>query len=67
MNEPNTYNFSFRCFFPSDDGARFSRHYQRLPLSDLSRWIDAYRFTHPDCLSISCKIWFTEAPQYDDD
>lgn len=65
MNEMDSYNVSFRCFFPSDDGARFTSHYQRLSLSDLPKWFEAYRFTHPTCLSISCKVWFTELEQQD--
>ena len=66
MTEQETYNFSFRCYFPSDDGVRYSTHYQRLALSDLPRWLDAYRFTHPNCLSISSKIWFTEQEASED-
>ena len=57
MNEE--YNFSFRCFFGS---MRYNSHYQRLALCDVPKWIDCYRFTHPNCQSISMKIWFTEPP-----
>ena len=57
MNEE--YNISFRCFF---GGMRYNSHYQRLSLADIPRWLDAYRFTHPNCVSISMKIWFTEPP-----
>ena len=53
------YNFSFRCFF---GGTSYNAHYQRLRLSDVARWIEAYRFTHPNCTSISFKVWFTEMP-----
>lgn len=58
--KPKEYNVSFRCFFPSEDGPKFNSHYQRLSLRDLPRWVEAYQFTHPTCLSVSCKIWFTE-------
>ena len=60
MNE--TYNFSFRCYFPSAEGPRFSTHYQALPLCDVPRCLDAYRFTHPTCISITMKVWFSECP-----
>ena len=58
MNEQTTYNFSFRCYFPSDEDPCYTTHYQRLPLSDVPRWLEAYRFTHPDCVAISCKVWW---------
>lgn len=47
--------FSFRCFFP--DG-HSNDHYQELYLMDVPLWIQAYKFTHPGCVSISVKIWF---------
>lgn len=31
---------------------------QTLSLSDIGKWIDCYRFTHPDCISVSVKVWF---------
>ena len=62
MRKKETYNVSFRCFYQNtnNDGPVFSTHYQAMPLSDIPRWLEAYRFTHPDCLSISLKGWFTE-------
>lgn len=60
MPEQN-YTFSFRCYFPNDNGVNFSTHYQQLALSDVPRWIEAYRFTHPTCISISVKVWFNSA------
>ena len=62
-----TYPLSFRCYFPSDDGASFVTKYQRLPLKDVAKWVKAYQFTHPNCLSISVKIWLTEREECDDD
>lgn len=44
---------SFRCFFPSGDSLD---KVQELYLDEISRWIDAYLFTHPCCCSISVKI-----------
>lgn len=66
MNEQNTYNISFRCYFDSEDGQRYTNHYQRLNVNDLPKWIEAYRFTHPNCLSISVKVWFTDRQDDDD-
>lgn len=63
MPEQPVYNFSFRCFFPTEEGSEepnFSSHYQRLALSDLPRWIDSYKFTHPNCQSLTCKMWFVD-------
>ena len=57
------YNVSFRCFFDNEDGVHFTTHYIPLfPLQDIPRWVDSYKFTHPNCTSISCKVWFGAAP-----
>lgn len=63
---PEIYNVSFRCFFPGSDETRYSTHYQPLPLTDIPRWLDAYRFTHPNCISITAKVWFTDQPSVPD-
>lgn len=31
-----------------------------MPLTDIKKWVEAYRFTHPNVQSISIKIWFDE-------
>ena len=49
---------SFRCYFP-DGGV--CNHYQSLPLFDISKWIESYRFTHPNCSAISVKVWFPDS------
>ena len=56
MHSSKTYDVSFRCYFP-DGGA--CNHYQCMPVSDVPLWIDCYKFTHPNCISISVKIWFS--------
>ena len=69
MKETPTYNFSFRCHYPGSDPTLpppYTQHRQRLKLTDLPKWIECYRFTHPDCESISVKIWFTELPAAED-
>jgi len=63
MNTQEIYNFSFRCYFDGADGPSYTTHYQPLPISDIPRWLDAYRFTHPDCKAISVKIWFRDGDQ----
>lgn len=70
MNEK--YNTSFRCFFQTEDGMHYSTHYQpQFSLADIPRWVDSYRFTHPNCVSISCKLWFGDSDNdkyaYDED
>lgn len=61
MNEK--YNVSFRCFFDAESGTNFTTHYVPLfPLTDIPRWVDSYKFTHPNCTSISVKVWFGAAP-----
>lgn len=48
---------SFRCYFP---GGGYNTHRQELALEAIPVWIEAYRFTHPTCRSISIKVWFEE-------
>lgn len=51
-----TYSISFRCYF----GKNFTTHRQEMPLKDIPKWIEAYIFTHPECRSISVKVYFRE-------
>lgn len=55
------YNMSFRCYF-DNDGDRdqhYTTHYVPMfDVADIPRWVDSYKFTHPNCTSLSCKIWF---------
>ena len=54
------YNVSFRCFFDNEEGTHFTTHYNvDFKVADIPRWIDSYKFTHPNCTSISVKVWFT--------
>lgn len=48
------YYVSIRCYY--EDGQ--TTHRQEIKLSDIAKWIEAYRFTHPNVQSISAKIWF---------
>ena len=52
------FDVSFRCYYPN--GASCDKH-QSLLLADIPKWIDAYKFTHPDCVSITVKVWFNSS------
>lgn len=56
-----TRNISFRCYFPSATGPEYNTHYRVMETEDIPKWLDAYQFTHPDVLSISCKVWFNDS------
>lgn len=60
------YNVSFRCFFDGDGVPHFTTHYlPQFPVKDIPKWISAYRFTHPNCTALSCKVWFVNGAGYD--
>lgn len=46
---------SFRCYYKSGN------HCDKIAfieLAEIEEWIYCYKFTHPDCTSISIKLWF---------
>lgn len=45
---------NFRCYMTS---AEPYDHYRTIDTNDIDRWIEAYQFTHPNCTSITVKIW----------
>lgn len=51
------YNVNFRCYYPNGN---CNDHRRRMDAGDIPRWIDSYKFTHPDCISISIKVWFDD-------
>lgn len=51
------FDLSIRCHYPNGDQ---TRHRQAMKLADIPKWIEAYKFTHPNCTSISVKIWLTD-------
>lgn len=62
MDYTEQYNVSFRCFYDNDGVPHYNNHYApQFPISDIPRWIDSYKFTHPTCTSMSCKIWFVNS------
>lgn len=52
------FGLSFRCYFPGDKN--IVTHYQDIPLTDIPKWVEAYKFTHPNVVSITVKIWLDE-------
>lgn len=46
---------SFRCYYT--DGQPCN-HYRELAMEDVGKWMDAYKFTHPNCVAITVKVWF---------
>lgn len=60
------HNMSFRCFFKNAFPTYTTHYMPDFPVSDIPRWFDAYRFTHPNCTSISCKVWFVDGEGNED-
>ena len=53
-----TFKFSFHCFFPKDPIP--TKKVQELTIAEIPKWIEAYKFTHPNCEAISLKMWFND-------
>ena len=51
------FNISFRCHYSNGE---FTTHRQDLKIADIPKWIESYKFTHPECVSISFKLWFSD-------
>ena len=51
------FDISIRCQYSNGEQ---TKHRQPLKLSDIPKWIDAYKFTHPGCEAITVKIWFAD-------
>lgn len=49
------YDISFRCFY--ENGCT-TNHLQLLSLADIPKWIECYKFTHPEVKSITVKVCF---------
>ena len=63
---PEKYNVSFRCFFDNDGDPHFTTHYiPQFNIREIPKWISAYRFTHPNCTALTCKVWFVNDPSYE--
>ncbi len=55
------YSVSFRCYY--EGGTRHTQHRQTLPLADIPKWIDAYKFTHPYCEAVTVKVWLDDGKE----
>lgn len=51
------FELSIRCQYPNGEQ---TKHHQPLKLSEIAKWIEAYKFTHPACQAITVKVWFTD-------
>ena len=49
------YRLSIRCYFPGVQN--YTHHIQAMPLKDITKWVEAYKFTHPTAESITVKIY----------
>lgn len=49
------FDMCFRCYYPNGNK---TDHRQALKLSEIQKWIDCYKFTHPMVESITVKVWF---------
>lgn len=54
MSKAKIYRVSFRCYY---DG-NYTQHWQDLALKDIPKWIEAYKFTHPEVNAITVRIPF---------
>ena len=52
-----TFDISIRCQYPNGEQ---TKHRQPLKLSEIQKWIESYKFTHPACEAITVKVWFND-------
>lgn len=52
------YDISIRCYFPGANN--YTQHRQVMPLKNMEKWVEAYRFTHPTVRAITLKVWLDE-------
>ena len=53
-----TLKVSIRCYFPGM--GNHCTHTQEMKLTDIPKWIEAYRFTHPTCEAVTVKVWLLD-------
>ena len=51
------YSVSFHCYYQSGEP---TRHFQQMKISQIPKWLKAYKFTHPCCKAISVKVWYAD-------
>lgn len=62
MKKSRLYNMTIRCYYGEQD---YTMHRQELKLTEIEKWIKAYRFTHPNVKSFSIQITIKEE-RYED-
>ena len=55
-NRMDKYLLSFRYYYP--ESSHYSHHVQELALEEIGRWMEAYRFTHPNVTAITVRVLF---------
>lgn len=53
MPKSRLYNMTIRCYYGEQN---YSMHRQELKLTEIEKWIEAYKFTHPHVKSFSVQI-----------
>ena len=61
MENNKVYRFSIRCYFKHS--SHYTHHLQTMTLDDIGRWMEAYRFTHPELDSICAKVYIDEGEE----
>ena len=59
MKKEAEYSMSIRTYYGSD----YTTHKRVMKLSEIKKWIEAYRFTHPEFTSITIKIWMEDTKE----
>ena len=55
---------SIRCYYPN---GHYNQHYQELHIRDIHLWAMAYKFTHPECHSMTIQLkWGDDGVSADD-
>lgn len=50
------YKISIRCYYENS----FTTHKQIMKLSEIAKWIEAYKFTHPNVEGFSIRLFIDE-------
>lgn len=50
------YKISVRCYYENS----FTTHKQIMKLSEIAKWIEAYKFTHPEVKEFSIRVFINE-------
>ena len=46
----------FRCYFPGNRD-NYTDHRAQIPVEEIPKWIEAYRYTHPAVKMISVRVY----------